>query len=83
MGRKRSSLRGFFGYLMLVSEASGAQIEPLHLTIYHNGNRVNVRSKVTVGMTFGVADVMAELAGFTAQITFSRQYPSPLTRKLF
>ena len=64
---------------MLISNAASAQIEPLHPAVDCNCGRVNVRFKVAVGATFGVTDIMAELAGFAAQITFSRQYPSPLT----
>ena len=64
-------------YLMLTSEASSTEVKPLRLTLYHNSDRVDIGHKVAIGMTFGVADIVAKLGRLTAQITLSRQYLLP------
>jgi len=68
-------------YLMLTSEASSTEVKPPRLTFYHNSDRVDIGHKIAVGMTFGVADIVAKLGCLTAQITLSRQYSTPLTSK--
>ena len=55
-----NSLNGF-NDLMLVAQASGAQVKPFGLSIYNNGSRVNVWYPVAVGVAFGVAYIMTEL----------------------
>ena len=63
---------------MLATQTSGAQVEFLGLTIYDQGNRVDIRHPPTIGASLGVADIMTELRGFPAQITlqyfFSLEY---------
>ena len=46
---------------MLGSQAPGAQVEFFWLAVYIYRNRVNIGHPATVGMSFGVADSMAEL----------------------
>ena len=46
---------------MLVAQAPGAQVKSLWLSVYNDGGRVNVGCPATVGVAFGVADIMTEL----------------------
>jgi len=46
---------------MLGPQASGAQVESLWLSVYVYSNRVNVRHPATLGVAFGVADIMTKL----------------------
>ncbi len=46
---------------MLGAQASGAQVEALRLTVNQDGGRVNIGQPATVGMSLGMADIMAEL----------------------
>ena len=50
-----------FGDFMLGPQASGAQVESLWLPVYIYRNRVNVRHPATLGVAFGVADIMTKL----------------------
>jgi hypothetical protein len=63
---------------VLAAQAPGAQVKLLGLTIYCQGNRVDIRHPTTVGTPFRMADIMTELRGFAAQITlqylFSLEY---------
>jgi hypothetical protein len=53
-------LRGL-RYLVLCSQAPGAQVEAFLLTVYNNIGRVYIGHPAAVGMPLGVADVMTEL----------------------
>ena len=46
---------------MLGAQASGAQVKPFWLTIYNEGNRVNIRLPATVSPAFRVTHIVAEL----------------------
>ena len=46
---------------MLSTKTPGTQVKAFWLTIYANGNRVNIRYPAAVGMAFRVADVLTEL----------------------
>ena len=46
---------------MLIAQASGAQVESLWLTIYSDSNRVNIGYPATIGVAFGMADIVTEL----------------------
>jgi len=46
---------------VLIAEASGAQVESLWLTVYDDGNRVNIGYPTAVGPALGVAYIMTEL----------------------
>jgi len=46
---------------VLVAQASGAQIQPFWFAINNNGNWMNVRHPATIGVAFGVANIMSEL----------------------
>jgi hypothetical protein len=59
---------------VLAAQTSGAQVELLGLTIYYQGNRVNIGHPTTIGVSFGVTDIMTELGGFTAQITLQLSF---------
>ena len=59
---------------MLGAQAPGAQVELFGLTIYYQGNRVDIRHPTTIGVSFGVADIMTELRGFRAQITLQLSF---------
>ena len=56
----KGGLNGF-GDLVLVAQASGAQVEPFWLTIYNNGSRMDIGYPAAVSVAFGVANVMTEL----------------------
>ena len=55
-----SGLDGFRD-LMLVAQAPGAQVKTFGLAIYGDSSRVDIGYPATVGMPFGVADIVAEL----------------------
>lgn len=44
----------------------GADVESLEFTINHNLGRVDIRVPTSEGMTFRMADIITELAGFPA-----------------
>ena len=46
---------------MVGAQAASAQVEPFWLTVYIQGNRVNIGQPATVGTVFRVADIMTEL----------------------
>ena len=56
----------FFGCLVLIAQASGAQVESFRLTIYNESNRVNIRYPAPVSSVFRVAHVVTELRCFPA-----------------
>ena len=60
MRRDLEGLRGF-GDFMLGSQASGTQVESLWLSVYIYRNRVNIGHPATLGVAFGVADIMTKL----------------------
>jgi hypothetical protein len=49
---------------MLAAQASGAQVHTFGLTIYNQGDRVNIGHPVAIGMTFRVAYIVAKLGRF-------------------
>lgn len=51
---------------MLIAQASGAQVEALWLTIYHNSSRMNIRHPAAIGVALGMAHIMTKLSGFPA-----------------
>jgi hypothetical protein len=55
-----------FDNLVLVAQASGAQVEPFWLAVYHDGDRVDIGHPAAVGVPLGVADIMTELRSFSA-----------------
>ena len=52
---------GGLGDLMLVAQASGAQVKPFSLAIDDDNRRVDIGFPAAVGMALRVADIMAEL----------------------
>ena len=55
-----------FGYLVLGTQAPGAQVKMLHLAIDEDSGGVNISCPAPVSMAFGVADIMTELRDFIA-----------------
>jgi hypothetical protein len=59
-----------FGFgLIMGAQASGAQVDLLHLAFDHDGSRMNIGSKGPVGMAFRMADILAEHRCFSANFT--------------
>ncbi len=59
----RRDLEGSHGFsdFVLGPQASGAEVESFWLPVYIYRNRVNVRHPATLGVAFGVADIMTKL----------------------
>ena len=57
---------GCFHHFMLGAQTSGTQVEAFRLTIYRYRGRVYVRYPASVGMPFGMANVVTEHGGLTA-----------------
>jgi hypothetical protein len=51
---------------MLSTQASGAEVETLRLTIHHDGNRVNIGSPAPVGTSLGMTHIMTKQRGLPA-----------------
>jgi len=49
---------------MLGAQAPRAEVKPLLLTINNNSDWVNVRQPSPLGVTLGMADIVAELGCF-------------------
>ena len=49
------------GYLMLGTQAPGAQVESLFLTTYNDCGGMYIRHPAAVGVTLGMTDIMTEL----------------------
>jgi hypothetical protein len=49
---------------MLIAQASGAQVQPFWLTLYGNGDWMNIGHPLTIGMPFRVAYIVTELRRF-------------------
>jgi len=45
---------------MLVAQAPGAQVHPFCLSIYDDGNRVDIGQPLALGMPLRIAYIMAE-----------------------
>jgi hypothetical protein len=50
-----------FSNLVLVTQASGAQVKPFGLTIDDNGGWMNIRHPAPIGLALGMTDIMTEL----------------------
>ena len=53
---------------MLGAQTPSAQVEAFWLTIYSDSNRMNIGHPATLGVTHGVAYIMAELGRLPTQI---------------
>jgi hypothetical protein len=49
---------------MLAAQAAGAQVHFFGLPLYGDGNRVNIGQPLALGMTLGVANIVAEAGCF-------------------
>jgi hypothetical protein len=58
-----------FGDLMLGTQATGANVDVFSFAVDVDSGRVDIGRPAPVGATFGVANMMAELRCFTANIT--------------
>ena len=63
-----------FSSLMLSTQASGAQVEMLCLAIDIDSSRVDIGHPAAVGVALGVADIMAKLWSFSAQIALQSRF---------
>lgn len=54
------------GNLMTGTQASGAEVETLRLTIYDDGYRVNIGCPAPIGASLGMTDIMTKKRGFPA-----------------
>ena len=55
---------------MLGAQTSGAEVHPFLLTVYSQGDEVDVGRPLPLGVAFGVAYIMAEHRRLTAQVAF-------------
>jgi len=60
--------------LILGAEASGADVDFLLAPFYHNCCAMNIREPFSIGTSFGVAYIMAELSSFTANLALHRNF---------
>jgi hypothetical protein len=53
---------------MLAANTPGTQVKPLLLTVYNEGNRMNIWHPAPFGMALGMTDIVTELGRFTTPI---------------